>query len=116
MSIKELIFNGIKFLPEIPGKWYKCEGHNNWGYVWLWHIDTSTNRMITVYKQDGPDDADTLGKDTLVKLTAEQQFTNGDGQLQKFMKITECTARPDVVGEYVAASDVIQNGGGTSPL
>lgn len=120
MAIKKMLFNSKTWLPQAPGKWYKCAGHSIWGYVWLWKFNSKTNIMETVKKPDGPDGIDTLGKGTLVKLTDIEQFTAGvntartGGTLQEYRKIVECSARPDCVGEYVSSSDVIpvnQNGG-----
>lgn len=125
MAIEKILFNSKTWLPKVPGKWYKCAGNNDWGYVWLWKFNSETNIMELVHKSGNPDSVDILSRDTLVKLADISQFLTGQnsagtkGTPQQFGKIVECTARPDCVGDYVTLSDVQpvnQNGGVTSLL
>lgn len=115
VAIKEMIFNGLKWLPEVPGNWYKCEGHNDWGYVWLWYFDDKTSQWRTVYKTDGPDEADTLSKDVIVRVDDKNIVTYNASASSHYrlVKITQCPSRPNVVGKYLSLDDlVLQNGGG----
>ena len=114
MAIEKIIFNSKTWLPQAPGKWYKCAGHNNWGYVWLWYFDSKNSIWKTVYKASGPDHADTLSKDVDVRVDDKNIVTYKDnyGSSYRLVKITECPSRPDAVGEYLSLDDLVKIGGG----
>lgn len=113
MSIEKMLFNLKTWLPQAPGKWYKCEGGDGRGFAWLYHFDSMTSRWGTVYKAGGPNDADTLSKDVAARVDDKNIITY---YRRRIVKITECPSRPDVVGEYLDLNDLVKIGGVTSLL
>lgn len=116
MATEKMLFNLKTWLPQAPGKWYKCA--NARGFNWLYHYDSKHSFWSTVYKAGGPNDADTLSKDVAVRVDDENIVTHKDNYnySYRFVKITECLSRPDVVGEYLNLDDLVKIGGVISRL
>lgn len=108
MAIEKMLFNLKTWLPQAPGKWYKCEGGEGRGFAWLYQYDSKHIFWSTVYKAGGPNDADTLSKDVAVRVD-DKNIANQNSY--RFVKITECPSRPDVVGEYLNLDDLVKIGG-----
>ena len=117
MAIEKMLFNLKTWLPQAPGKWYKCEGGDGRGFAWLYQYDSKHSFWSTVYKAGGPNDADTLSKDVAARVDDENIVTGKNGfESYRFVKITECPSRPDVVGEYLDLNDLVKIGGVISLL
>ena len=113
MAIEKMLFNLKTWLPQAPGKWYKCEAGDGQGFAWLYQFDSKHSFWSTVYKAGGPNDADTLSKDVAARVDDENIVTDKNGfRSHRFVKITECPSRPDVVGEYLDLNELVKIGGG----
>lgn len=97
------------------GQWYKCNGHNSDGWVWLWQYDGKTKSMKTIYAYNAEGIASLPGQ-TLVKVgpPVNYQCENRQdvGTQNAFRMISKCPKYPQYNGYYVMSNDLIFIGGG----
>lgn len=89
--------------------WFKCNGNNNWSFVWVWKYNPAKNQMDIVWTPDHNEIVKLAGK-TLLQATPPKNYKAGQNSSSitnaDFCKIISCPTHPEYAGDYVMLDDL----------
>ena len=98
MSIVSILFEQKRWLPE-DILYIVTGNHNSSGVAWVYRYDTAREELSR--------DFGTLDYRTLLEVGTERRYQkDARGNYQYFRKILKCPDSPNVVGDWVAESDI----------